>query len=108
MSLYAKIGWSRLNRSWLKVCVPYYFIILFIYTKYCVTQPGLAWLGLGWAVTIWSINWKKTWMLFLIQLMLFVIQFDVFVVQLDVFLVQFNGSSATNTSSVTLRTTGKC
>ena len=31
-----------------------------------------------------------------------------FVVQFDVFLVQFNGSSATNTSSVTLRTTGKC
>ena len=30
----------------------YYYFYLFIYTNYSVTHPGLAWLGLGWAVTI--------------------------------------------------------
>ena len=32
------------------------FLLLFIYTNYSVTQPGLAWLGLGWAVTKYQVG----------------------------------------------------
>ena len=56
MGLYAKFCWSRLTRSWLKVCV--YFLLLLFYfllfnSDYSVLAQlgyGLAWLD--WAVTI--------------------------------------------------------
>ena len=54
LSLYAKFRWSRLTRSWLKVCVFFLLFYLLFYllfnSDYSVLAQlgyGLAWLGLA-------------------------------------------------------------